>query len=187
MFILPSTIVYCLVLDGWLDFRPPHYWLRWSHSSDNITYSSWTDLFLSPISICLRLYLFVLRPFIPTIAPRNFALSLLEEKWDFDFRQLCLPHLCYFLTCKCIFTCKGAHSWRFNIWNTSAFTSCGALSPTFYGVMKIIRWGFSVGIRAGTLLLTFPSPIYIARRLWMFHFLNLQLSRINLKSPSIFS
>ena len=113
--------------------------------------------------------LFLSGPFILTIVLRNSTLSLLMEKWDFDFRQLYLPYLCYFLTCRCLFTCKGARSWRFNIWDTSAFTSCGTLSPTFYGVMKIIRWRFFVGIQAGTLLLTFPTPIEGCSTFWIFN------------------
>ena len=61
MLIIPSTIAYYLILDGWLDFRPPHCWPRWYRSLDDVSCSSWLDLFLSPISICLHLYLFVLR------------------------------------------------------------------------------------------------------------------------------
>ena len=55
------------------------------------------------------------RPFIPTIVPWNSTLSLLGEKWDFNFRQSYLLQLCYFLKCRCLFTCKGARSWHFSI------------------------------------------------------------------------
>ena len=87
------------------------------------------------------------RPFIPTIAPRNSTFSLLREKY-------------IFLTCRRLFTCNEHAP------DASAFRTPQHLLhfirhpvPTFYGVIKILRWGFFIGIRARTLPLTFPSYI----------------------------
>ena len=174
MLILPSTIACCPVLNGWSDFRPLHCWPRWYCSSNNITCSSWPDLFLGRISIYLRLYLSVLELFDvlgcnprPNILIWAFYLyNILSkfcsfspwEKWGFDFRQSYLPHLCYFLTCRCFFTCKWVCSWRFGIWDASTFTMHDALSPTFYGVMKILRWSFFYGDLSSNFLAYFSHP-----------------------------
>ena len=130
-------------------------------------------------------------PFFPIIAPQNSTLLLLGEKKkkkkDFEFWQLSFPLLSHFFLCRCLFNYKRARSWRFGIRDSSAFTSYGALSPTFYDVMEILRWRNFMGILVGALSLTFPIPIYIARRLWLFYFLHLKLSRTSPRSLSIFS
>ena len=129
-------------------------------------------------------------PFFPIITPQNSSLLLLGEKKkkkDFDFWQLSFPLLSHLFLCRCLFNYKRARSWRFGIQDTSAFTSDGALSPTFYDVMEILWWRNFIGILVGALPLTFPIPIYIACRFWLFYFLHLKLSRTSPRSLSIFS
>ena len=47
--ILPNTVAYCPVLDGWLDFRPPFYWPRRDCSSNIVSCLLCPNLFLGPI------------------------------------------------------------------------------------------------------------------------------------------
>ena len=84
--------------------------------------------------------------FIPTIAPQNSTLLLLEKKkGDFDSLMTTLITLMSFFLCRCLFNCKEVRFWRFGIWGASAFISCGAMFPMFYDVMEILRWKILLG------------------------------------------
>ena len=119
-------------------------------------------------------------PFIPTIASLNFHFLLLIKRGILIFGNH--PSHSYVTSfCAGFFSTAKGHAF-----DSSASEMLQHLLPTFYGVMEILRWKNFMGIWVGTLLLTFPIPIYIARKFWLFHFLYFQLLRTSSKSPSTF-
>ena len=181
MFILTNMITCCLVLNEGSNLWPlPHLaeevlllgqhfqFLMTKLLPRTINLHAFISIYLSldylMSSSTAHGLILVSGPFIPTIAPRNSFFFSLGKRGISIYWQLSFSLLCHFFLCRCLFNCKEARSWRFGIWDASTFISFGTLSPTFYGMMEILWWRNFMGIWDGTLPLTFPFPIYIARR-----------------------
>ena len=106
--------------------------------------------------------IYILGPFIPTIALQNSTL-LLSKKKKRVFRYynnnsaLLLCHLCL---CRCLLNYPKARSWCFGIRDVLTFIFCGFMFPMFYGMMEIQRWEILWGLGWEFSCLLFP-PIYI--------------------------
>ena len=86
----------------------------------------------------------------PTIAPQNsvFFSLIRGEKWGFDFGIL-TPHVSLISTCESIISCVPQPFWRFGVCNVPLNALDGALFPTSYGGMEILRLALLLKIWGG--------------------------------------
>ena len=199
MFILTSIIACCLVLDEGLDLWPPlclteeTLLLRFQRLmtkllSQSINWYTFVSIYLSSSTAHGLVPIF--GPFFPIIAPQNSTFLLLREKKKkkgFWFLAIVLPTLKSLLSMQVSF--QPQKGTLLALWHLRHFSIYFILRP----IPHVLRCDEEPTVEkfygdfSGSSPLTFPIPIYIARRFWLFYFLHLKLSRTSPRSLSIFS